>query len=101
MEYGQYEWWTGARRLLEAAGVETWEVMEVLYSPRRWPRPATSPEGLSALTVWGRTDDDRALIVVLRWLRAANRWQILFAAPMSQAQLAEFAEWEATKNDEQ
>ena len=80
--------------------MRTWEVMEVLYSSRRWPRPATSPEGLPALTVWGRTDDGRALIVVLRWLREASRWQILFAAPMNQTQLAEFTAWEVTRDDQ-
>jgi len=74
--------------------------MEVLYSPRRWPRPATNPDELPALTVWGHTDDGRALIVVLRWIRAANRWQILFAAPMTTAQIAEYTRWEATRDDE-
>jgi hypothetical protein len=100
VEYGRYEWWTGAQRFLSAAGIQTWEVMEVLYSPRRWQRPATSPEDLPTLTVWGRTDDDRALIVVLRWLRGVSRWQILFAAPMNTAQLAEYTAWEATRDEQ-
>ncbi|QIS24763.1 hypothetical protein F6W96_40000 [Nocardia terpenica] len=89
----------GARPVLDRAGVETWEVMEVLYSPRRWPRSATTPDGTQALTVWGRTDDGRALIVVLRRLRADSRWQILMAAPMRPHQLAEFTAWEATRNE--
>lgn len=101
VEYGQFEWWIGARPLLDRIGVETWEVMEVLYSPNRWARPATSPQGLPALTVWGRTDNGgRALIVLLRWLRADHRWQILLAKPMGQHQLAEYTAWEATRNDQ-
>ncbi|MFI5719442.1 hypothetical protein [Nocardia sp. NPDC051750] len=99
MEYGQYEWWIGAYELLHRSDIEPWEVLEVLYSPRRWPRAATSRDGLPAATVWGRTDDGRALIVLLRWLRTDARWQILLAVPMRPAHIAEYTAWEATRDD--
>lgn len=99
VDHGQYEWWAGAYDLLHRSGIEPWEVLEVLYSPRRWPRAATSREGLPTATVWGRTDDGRALIVLLRWLRADARWQILLASPMRPHQLAEYTAWEATRDD--
>lgn len=94
-----YEWWFGSRALLDEVGIERWEVMEVLFSPRRWSRPATSREGLAVLTVWGRTDEGRALLVLLRWLRVVGRWQILFAAPMTSMQLAEYTAWEVTGDE--
>lgn len=97
--HGQYEWWIGAYELLDRSGVEPWEVMEVLYSPQRWPRTATGREGLPIPTVWGRTGDGRALVVVLRWLRADSRWQILLALPMRPRQLAEYTAWEANRDD--
>ena len=78
--------------------VESWEVIEVLYSARRWPRPARTHEGLQVLTVWGRTDAGRPLVVVLRHLSQTdetNSWQIVLAAPMGPRQLEEFTAWEA------
>ncbi|MGW5108113.1 hypothetical protein [Nocardia sp. NPDC004123] len=36
----EYEWSPTAKQFLQRFQVNTWEVMEVLYSARRWPRPA-------------------------------------------------------------
>jgi hypothetical protein len=94
----EYEWWIGARPFLDRAGVEPWEVMEVLYSPGRWPRPAMTKEELPVLTVWGRTDEGRPLVVMLRRLRSyRDGWQILMASPMGPRQLEEFTAWEADR----
>ncbi|MFE3222896.1 hypothetical protein [Nocardia sp. NPDC059228] len=50
------------------------------------------------LTVWGRSDDDHALIVVLRQLPSAStRWEILMAVPMGEHQLTEYNAWEANQ----
>lgn len=93
-----YEWWPGAKALIREAGVETWEVIEVLYSARRWLRPARSDRGLDVLTVWGRTDEGRPVIVALRRVTredGTTGWQIVLAAPMGPRQLEEFTAWEA------
>lgn len=92
----EYEWWIGVRTFLERSDIRAWEVMEVLYSAARWPRPARTRDGLPVLTVWGRTDEGRALVVVLRRLRSySDSWQILLAVPMGPRQLKEFIAWEA------
>ncbi|MFC3960967.1 hypothetical protein [Nocardia jiangsuensis] len=89
-----FEWWPGAYALLADADVEPWEAIEVLYSARRRPRPARTAEGLPVLTVWGRTDSDRPLVVVLRQL-AEGQWQIIRAVEMTPAYIRVFEEWEA------
>lgn len=96
----EYEWHASSEPLLQHFQIATWEVMEVLFSPRRWPRPATTRQGLPVLTVWGRTDAGRPLVVVLRQPRSYPEcWQILMASPMGTHQLAEFTAWEATRNE--
>jgi hypothetical protein len=93
-----YEWWIGSGRFFERAGVRRWEVMDVLYSSHRWPRAVTTPEGLPALTVWGRTDEGRPLVVLLRRLHPdLDTWQILLAAEMRPHQLTEYTAWEAER----
>ncbi|AYF78986.1 hypothetical protein D7D52_12900 [Nocardia yunnanensis] len=73
-------------------------MMEVLYSSRRWPRPARTAQGLPVLTVWGRTDEGRPLVVMLRQVPApATRWEILMAVPMGPHQLTEYNAWEANQ----
>lgn len=89
----QYEWWYGAGEHLDRAGIEAWEVMEVLYSPRRRPRPAHTPEGLPVLTVWGRTDEGRPVVVLLR-RTGPETLEIVMAAPMRPHQLREHEKWE-------
>ena len=50
------------------------------------------------LTVWGRTDEGRPVIVALRRVTqedGTTGWQIVLAAPMGPRQLEEFTAWEA------
>ncbi|MEV0297035.1 hypothetical protein [Nocardia sp. NPDC050710] len=92
-----YEWWFGVFTVLALAGVERHEVIEVLYAERRWPRRAVDPvTGLSALTIWGRTDEGRALIVTLRALSGFDH-QIVAVQQMTPDQLQEFSKWEKTR----
>ncbi|WP_169334921.1 hypothetical protein [Nocardia takedensis] len=69
--------------------------MEVLYSPQRWPRPARTPEGLPVLTVWGRTEQGRPVVVLLRQ-PAQGAWEIVMAAPMRPHQVHEYEAWEVS-----
>jgi hypothetical protein len=90
-----YEWWAGADRYLERAGISKLEAVEILHSANRVPIPTTTDHGLPALSVWGRTDEGRPLIVLLRPLHTpVGRWQILLAIPMGPEQLAEYTHWE-------
>lgn len=50
------------------------------------------------MTIWGRTNAARPLIVVIRPMGGFD-WQIITARPMTDAQLAEFEAWEATRDD--
>ena len=75
-------------------GVTRAEATQVLYSAgRRWPRPMLTKSGLAGLSVWGRTDAGRGVIVYLRLLESRD-YQIVGAAEMGTDQLAEFTEWE-------
>ncbi|MEC3958106.1 hypothetical protein VMT65_34075 [Nocardia sp. CDC153] len=94
----EYVWSPTAKQFLERFQVLSWEVMEVLYSSRRWPRPARTDQGLPVLTVWGRSDEGRPLVVMLRQLPApSTRWEILMAVPMGPHQLTEYNAWEANQ----
>ncbi|WP_309241284.1 hypothetical protein [Nocardia sp. BSTN01] len=96
----EYAWWIGIHSFLARAEVAPWEVMEVLYSSRRWPRPACTPEGLPVTTVWGRTDAGRPLVVMLRMRpspESAGTWEIVMAAQMRPQQLEEYTAWEANR----
>ncbi|WP_433562083.1 hypothetical protein ACQP1O_31850 [Nocardia sp. CA-151230] len=94
----EYEWSPTAKQFLQRFQVKTWEVMEVLYSARRWPRPARTDQGLPVLTVWGRSDDGRGLVVMLRQLPSPSTcWEILMAVPMGEHQLTEYNAWEANQ----
>ncbi|MFI6959656.1 hypothetical protein ACIBJI_40095 [Nocardia sp. NPDC050408] len=92
-----YQWWYGVFTVLAMAGVGRHEVIEALYAERRWPRRAVDPvTGLSALTIWARTDEGRPLIVTLRPLDGFDH-QIVAAQPMTPEQLEEFSKWEKTR----
>ncbi|NKY87945.1 hypothetical protein [Nocardia veterana] len=101
----EYAWWIGIHSFLARAEVAPWEVMEVLYSSRRWARPARTREGLPVTTVWGRTEAGRPLVVMLRPLpspprvpaAATDTWEILMAAQMRPHQLEEYTAWEANR----
>jgi hypothetical protein len=90
-----YEWLPGVMALLR--DVEPYEVMQVLLTGRRWPRPVTGPDGVSLVTVWSRTQVGRPIVVVIRNAKGLD-WWIVGAREMNPAEVAEFKRWEA--NDE-
>ena len=89
-----YEWQGWALDALR--NIEPYEVLRALGATRRWTRWATGPGGVRVLTVWARTSAGRPLIVAVRQV---DDWQILGARDMNTADLAEFQEWEAHRND--
>jgi hypothetical protein len=91
-----YEWTSWALRALQ--DIEPHEVSQVLAAERRWPRRAKSPEGLVVLTVWGRTDAGRPLIVAVR--RADEwTWQVVGARAMRPDEQRELQSWEGTADE--
>jgi hypothetical protein len=79
------------------AGIEPYEVRQVLEAKRRWPRPgADHSTGLQVLTVWGMTLAGRPLIVAVRHV-GGFAWKIVGARDMTQDDLAEFERWEETQ----
>jgi hypothetical protein len=91
--------WIGAPAFFDRANATEHEVKEVVHSPGRWLRPATTTEGLPVLTAWGRTEQGRPLVVLLRQLRP-RVWEILMAAPMGLRQLEEFTAWEEVARED-
>jgi len=86
-----YEWFLAAW----LTGVTQAEAIQVLYcAGHRWPRPILTKTGLTAVSVWGRTDTGRGAIVYLRQLDGRD-YQIIGATLMTEEQQAEFTEWEA------
>ena len=77
------------------AGIEPYEVRQVLESKRRWPRPAVGATG-RALTIWGRTLTGRALIVAVYHVSGFT-WKIIGARDLVENELAEFSKWEETR----
>lgn len=85
-----YEWFMAAWLV----AVTRAEVVQVLFSEgRRWPRPLVTESGITGLSIWGRTDAGRGVIVHLRPLGGRD-FQIVAAAAMTDDQLAEFVTWE-------
>lgn len=91
-----YEWLEAGLQALR--GIEPHEVVQVLSSRRRWPRAAVGPDGHPVLTIWGRTQAGRALVVVTRRLSRWD-WQIIGARDLTVQEQSEFEAWEGT--DEQ
>jgi len=85
-----YEWLTEALAALR--GVESWEVLQVLSAGRRMPLAAESA-GVRFLTVSGRTQAGRPLIVAVRLLGGHDQ-QIIGAREMSSVELKRFEAWE-------
>ena len=86
-----YRWLPQALLLL--AGIEPYEVLQVLYAEQRMPVPAYA-DGIRVLTIWGRTKKGRPLIVTVR--RVGQFDQLIVGAwEMSTDELAQFEEWEA------
>jgi hypothetical protein len=92
-----YEWLEVGLQSLR--GVEPHEVMQVIYSKMRRPRPTISPEGHRVLTIYGRTPEGTGVVIALRPLSQWD-WQIVSARVMTAAEDAEHAEWEATRDDQ-
>jgi hypothetical protein len=54
-----YEWDDWAMQTL--AGIEPYEVLQIISARHRWPRRGTTPDGLAALTIWAELKpDDRS-----------------------------------------
>ena len=67
----------------------------MLSSQRRWPHPAVGPDGHPVLTIWGRTQAGRPLVVVTRRLSRLD-WQIIGARELTTQEKAGFEAWEGT-----
>jgi hypothetical protein len=71
--------------------------MQVLTSKVRRPVPATGPDGHQVLSIWGRTTQGRALIVVVRPLSQWD-WQIIGARAMTEQEITTHEAWEARRD---
>jgi hypothetical protein len=88
-----YTWLPG--RFAVLVDVEPHEVMQVLDGPgRRLPRRALGPHGLPLVGILGRTAAGRELAIYVRH-DAGLDWTIVGARPMTQAESAEYKQWEA------
>jgi hypothetical protein len=92
-----YEWLSSAMQALR--DIEPHEVMYVLNSKVRRPVPAQGPYGHELITIWGRTAEDRALIVAVRQLSQWD-WQILGVREMRTNEIALHESWEATRDEQ-
>lgn len=93
-----YEWALGALERLPE-GIEPYEVMQVLGSDRpRFPVPSL-PGGPRMLSIWGRTDEGRALMVICRW-HGGFKHDIAFARDLSESERQMFEKWEETRDGE-
>jgi hypothetical protein len=91
-----YEWDEWA--LAGLKGIEPYEVRQVVESGRRWPRPALAMGGKPVLTLWGRTNAGRGLIVAVYHVDGFT-WKVIGAREMTGAEVAELARWEATGDE--
>jgi hypothetical protein len=91
-----YEWDEWAMRGL--AGIEEYEVRQVLEYRHRWPRPIKGHPGTRVLTIWGRTFTGRALVVAVYHHRDFI-WKIVGARDLTSGELAELTKWEASHDD--
>ncbi|GII24714.1 hypothetical protein [Planosporangium mesophilum] len=80
--------------LARLKGIEPHEVMQALTTGRPWPRSASGPGGIPVLTIWGRSQAGRHLIVAVRHV-GAFEWQILGARQMRPGEADEYDRWEA------
>lgn len=91
-----YEWLSTAFTVLLARGVEPYEVLQVLYGQRRRPVPVRDQCGLPLLTIWGRTNAGRPLIVTVRPAGGLNA-EIVGARGMTDDERKEFESWETSR----
>jgi hypothetical protein len=87
-----YEWL--AEALAALRGVEPYEVVQVLRAARRMPLAAESA-GVRFLTISGRTQAGRPLVVAVRLLGGLDQ-QIIGAREMTPQELKRFEAWEAS-----
>ncbi|MQA25610.1 MAG: hypothetical protein GEU94_09070 [Micromonosporaceae bacterium] len=85
-----YRWWP--RALERLAGVEPYEVSQVLAAPRRRPRMAVA-RGVKVLTISGRTSAGRPLLVFVRQDSQWD-WLIIGAREMTPDQVVDLERWE-------
>ncbi|THV24269.1 hypothetical protein [Glycomyces paridis] len=94
-----FEWALGALEHLPE-GIEPYEVMQVLSSTRpRFPVPAWS-QGVHTLTIWGRADSGRALVVACV-KRNGLDYDIAGARELHGHECDLLEKWEETRRDEQ
>ena len=79
--------------------IEPYEVMQMVTGKNRWVRSAVSGwGGLRVVTIWGRTHNDRPLIVAVRLL-GNLRTQIVGARDLHPHELADLEAWEASRDE--
>lgn len=91
-----YEWEEWA--LAGLKDIEPYEVRQVLDARARWPRPALGAGGKPVLTLWGRTDSGRPLIVAVYHVDGVT-WKVIGARDLTGPEAAQFARWEATGDE--
>jgi hypothetical protein len=90
-------WWAyGSLDRLTQAGIEPYEVLQVLGYARRWPRRGVHLTG-PVLTIWGRTRTGRALLVVLRPDPGTLDHQIVLARELTGEEEQQLQVWEAER----
>ena len=93
-----FKWALGALEHLPE-GIEPYEVMQVLSSTRpRFPVPAWS-QGVHALTIWGRTDSGRALVVACVQRDGLN-YDVAGARELKSLERDLLEKWEEARRDE-
>jgi hypothetical protein len=87
-----YRWLPVAFGICVAAGVEPYEVLQVLTSGRRYVVPAVNDVGIVFRTIWGLTREGRGLIVVTKQ-RDGFDSEIVGARPMTEAEREVYERW--------
>jgi uncharacterized DUF497 family protein len=90
-----YEWLPTAFTVLVLAGIEPYEVMQVLNGHSRRPVPVLDPAtGLKLLNIYGRTNAGRLLVVTVR-LAGGFAMRIVGARDMTVQERKEYERWES------
>ncbi|HWH00052.1 MAG TPA: hypothetical protein VNV66_12200 [Pilimelia sp.] len=91
-----FRWAAGALERLARAGIEPYEVMQVLGHGKRWPRQGHTPAG-TVLTVWGRTRTGGRCWWCCGPRRGSLDSHITAARELDAAEVAELHGWEASR----
>lgn len=86
-----YKWMPGILAILN--DIEPHEITQALTNPRRWPRTARGPHGITYIAVFARTNTRRPIVVVLRHLGGHDS-MIVAARPMTPLEIAALETWE-------